>query len=199
MMIEQAVGVIHMSECRLLKVILERRDNHSEFVKGRYIINSDTIYVDASLELGREYLEKIHNLPEWARFLWQHNIVDLQSGEFLDKYGKMVKVTLRTRVMSSYFLIEEDYFYPEYDFLQRSLMILVPCPYAFGNPRASGFFLHRITFWEAGKTPCHGKLQMEEYIAESVNIKRLIEAKVGNLETFTHGMISSPVNYSNFR
>jgi hypothetical protein len=191
-LMEEAVGIVHTSECRSLKGMLEHNNGLTEFVKGRYIINSDTIYIDAPLELGRQYLENLHNLSEWAHLLRLQDKLNSQTDEFFDEYGKTVKAKFKTHLFSSYFLIEQDYFYPKYNFIQRSPVVLIPCFYAFGNPRATGFLFHRITFWEPGKSLCHGKLQMEDYIAESINVKRLLEAKAGNIETFAHGMSYFP-------
>lgn len=69
---------------------------------------------------------------------------------------------------------------------------MIPCSYAFADPSASGFILHRITFWKTGETLPHGKLQIEDYGAESMNIKRFLEAKAGNFESFNRGMSYIP-------
>jgi hypothetical protein len=131
-------------------------------------------------------------MGDWAHLLRPHGEIDLQSGEFLDEYSQTVKVTLRTHNLSKYYLIEQDYFYPDYGFLQRCPVILIPCSYAFSNPSASGFIQHRITFWKVAEAPRHGKLQIQDYSAESINIKRLLEAKAGNLETFERGISYLP-------
>jgi len=34
----------------------------------------------------------------------------------------------------------------------------------------------------------HGKLQIEDYGAESMSLKRLLESKAGNLDAFARGM-----------
>lgn len=191
-MMEQAIGLVHTSECRSLKGILERNADRTESAEGRYTIDTDTIYIDAPIELGVEYLGDLRNMGDWAHLLRPHGEIELQSGEFLDEYSQTVKVTLRTHNLSKYYLIEQDYFYPDYGFLQRCPVILIPCSYAFSNPSASGFIQHRITFWKAGEAPRHGKLQIQDYSAESINIKRLLEAKAGNLETFERGISYLP-------
>ena len=187
-MIMEGMHTVHTSECRSLKAILERQAGCTEAARGRYKIDTDTIYIDAPVEQVMEYLGDVRNVDEWAHLLRPNGEIGTQSGEFLDEYNQKVKVTFRTHNLSKYYLIEQDYYYPDYEFIQRCPVILIPCSYAFGNSSARGCIQHRITFWEVGQTPRHGKLQIEDFGAESMNIKRLNEAKAGNLETFARGM-----------
>jgi hypothetical protein len=187
-MIMQGIETVHTSECRSLKGILERNAGHTEPAAGRYTIATDTIYIDAPLELGAEYIADLRNTDEWAHLLRSRGDVSSTSGEFLDEYDQTVKARYRKHALSSYYLIEQEYYYPDYGLYQRSPVLLIPCSYAFGNSSAGGFIQHRITFWKPGETPRHGKQQIEDYGAESMNIKRLLEAKAGNLETFARGM-----------
>jgi hypothetical protein len=191
-MIMEGIHTVHTSECRSLKGILERRAGHKSSVAGRYHIETDSIYVNAPIEMGVEYLQDLRNLDQWAHLLRAQGEVDPQSGEFKDEYDQTVKVSLRMHKLSKYYLLEQDYFYPEYGFIQRCPVILIPCSYAFNDPEAPGFIQHRITFWETGKAPAHGKLQMEDFGAESMNIKRFMESKAGNLATFDLGMSYMP-------
>ncbi|MFS0514064.1 scytonemin biosynthesis cyclase/decarboxylase ScyC [Nostoc sp. UIC 10607] len=186
MMIE-AVGTIHTSECRSLKGILERKAGHTAAVVGRNFIDSETIYIDAPIEMGVEYLSNLRNMDEWSHLLHPHGEISPQSGEFLDEYDQKVKVTLQLHNLNKYYLLEQDYFYPDYGFIQRSPVMLIPAAYAFGDPSASGFIQHRITFWKVDQPLPHGKLQIEDFMSESINIKRLLEAKAGNLDTFARG------------
>jgi len=94
---------------------------------------------------------------------------------------------LRTNKLEEYYLIEQDYFHPQHNFTQRSPTFLIPLSYAFGAPEIPGFLLHRITFWKNGDVPHHGKLTIDDFGAENMNIKRLLEAKAGNLDTFALG------------
>ena len=71
--------------------------------------------------------------------------------------------------------------------MQRSPTFLIPLSYAFGDPEVPGLLLHRITFWKSGVVPRHGKLTIDDFGAENMNIKRLLEAKAGNLATFALG------------
>lgn len=187
-MIMEGIHTVHSSECRSLKAILERKAGCTEAAQGRYKIDTDAIYIDAPIELAHEYLGDLRNMDEWAHFLRPQGEIEPQSGEFLDEYDQKVKVTFRTHDLSNYYLIEQDYFYPDHGFTQRCPVIIIPCSYAFGDPSARGCIQHRITFWEGGKAPRHGKLQVEDFGAESMNIKRFLEAKAGNVETFARGM-----------
>jgi hypothetical protein len=187
-MIMEGIHTVHTSECRSLKAILERQTGCTEAAQGNYKIDTDTIYIDAPIEVAIEYLRDLRNIDEWAHLLRPRGEITPQSGEFVDEYDQKVKVTFRTHELNKYYLIEQDYFYPDYGFIQRCPVILIPCSYAFGNESARGCIQHRITFWPEGKVPHHGKLQIEDFGAESMNIKRFLEAKAGNFETFARGM-----------
>jgi hypothetical protein len=191
-MIMEGIHTVHTSECRSLKAILERNAGHTQAATGRYKIQTDSIYIDAPLESAVEYLSDLKNLGDWCHLLRPLGEIKDQSGEFLDEYNQTVKVSVRTHALSEYYLIEQDYFYPEHQFIQRCPVLLVPCSYAFGDPEAKGLIQHRITFWPINSPLHSGRLQIEDYGAESMNIKRLLEAKAGNLETFARGMSYLP-------
>ncbi|MFQ4144827.1 scytonemin biosynthesis cyclase/decarboxylase ScyC [Chlorogloeopsis sp. ULAP02] len=191
-MIMEGIRTVHICESRSLKAILERNEGIKEAAQGEYTVDSDTIYIDAPIELALEYLADIRNIENWSHMLRAHGEITHQSGNFLDEYNQTVKITFRTHTLNDYYLIEQDYFYPDYQFLQRCPTLLIPCSRAFNDPSARGFILHRIAFWKVGKTNRHGKLQMEDYGAENMNIKRLLEAKAGNFETFARGMSYIP-------
>lgn len=193
-MIMEGIHTVHTSECRSLKAILERKAGCIEAMAGRYQIATDTIYIDAPIEVAIDYIGNLQNLDQWAHLLRSQGEVSPQSGEFLDEYDQTVKVTFRTHQLSNYYLVEQDYYYPKYNFIQRSPVIIIPCSYAFGNPEARGCIQHRISFWNPDKPPHHGKLQLEDFGAESMNIKRFVEAKAGNFETFAQGMSYLPVS-----
>jgi hypothetical protein len=191
-MIMEGIHTVHTSECRSLKAILERQAGHRQAAVGQYKTQTDSIYIDAPVEMGVEYVENLQNLNEWAHLLRAQGDIQPQSGEFLDEYDQQVKVTFRTHQLGQYYLIEQDYFYPEHQVMQRCPTLLIPCSYAFGDASARGFIQHRITFWPADSTLRCGKLQLEDYGSESMNIKRLLEAKSGHLETFAQGMSYLP-------
>ena len=191
-MIMEGIHTVHSSECRSLKGNLERKAGLTQAAKGRYYIDVDTMYIDAPVEMGAEYLKDVRNLDEWAHLLHPQGEITPESGEFTDEYGQKVIATFRLNSLSKYYLLEQEYFYPEYNYYQRSPAVLIPCAYAFNDPGASGFIQHRISFWKVGESLPHGKLQIEDYGAESMNIKRTLEAKAGNTETFARGMSYIP-------
>jgi hypothetical protein len=191
-MIMQGIHTVHTSECRSLKAILERQAGHTQAAKGRYEIKSDTIYVDAPIDLGVEYLSNLHNLDEWSHLVRPNGEIKSDTGKFKDEYGQDVKISLRLHTLSKYYLLEEEYFYPDYAFYQRAVALLIPTAYAFGDPEARGFILHWITFWKTNDSFAHGKLQIEDFGAESMNIKRFLEGKAGNLQSFDRGMSYIP-------
>ncbi len=191
-MIMEGIHTVHSSECRSLKGNLERKAGLTQAAKGRYYIDVDTMYIDAPVEMGVEYLKDVRNLDEWAHLLHPQGDISPKSGEFVDEYGQRVIATFRLNSLSKYYLLEQEYFYPDYNYYQRSPAVLIPCAYAFNDPSASGFIQHRISFWKVGEDLPHGKLQIEDYGAESMNIKRTLEAKAGNTETFARGMSYIP-------
>jgi len=191
-MIMEGIKTVHLCETRSLKAILECDAGLTAAAQGCYTVDTDTIYVDAPIELGVEYLADLRHMGAWAHLLRPSGEITPQAGEFLDEYQQRVKVTFRTHALNDYYLIEQDYFYPDHQFLQRCPTLLIPCSRAFNDPSANGFILHRIAFWKAGSAPHHGKIQIEDYGAENINIKRLLEAKAGNLETFARGMSYLP-------
>ena len=193
-MIMQGIETVHTSECRSLKAILERNAGKTEAARGRYKIDTDSIYIDAPIELGFEYLQDLRNMEDWAHFLRVDGNIAPDSGIFVDEYNQKVEVSLRTHDLNNYYLIEQNFHYPDDNFTQRCPTVIIPCSYAFNDPDARGFIQHRITFWPVHQSLRRGKLQIQDYGAESMNIKRLLEAKAGNTETFGRGMSYKPTD-----
>ena len=191
-MIMEGIQAVHNSECRALKAALERRAGLTEAAQGRYRVAADTIYIDAPIDLAAEYIGDARTMEEWSHLLRPEGEVRSDGGDFRDEYGQDVEVTFRTHRLADYRLVEQDFYYPKYDFLQRCPVLLIPCSHAFGDPAAQGVLHHRITFWNTGAPPRHGKLQIEDFGAESMNVKRQLEAKAGNLDTFARGMSYTP-------
>lgn len=191
-LIMEGIHTVHTSECRSLKGNLERKGGHSTAAKGRYYIDTDTIYVNAPIEMGVEFISDLRNMDDWAHLLHADGEIAPHSGEFRDEYDQKVKVTLRLQSVSKWYLLEQEYFYPDYGFYQRCPVLLIPASYAFGDAEAPGFIQHRITFWKVGEQLPHGKLQIEDFGSESLNIKRLLEAKAGNLDTLAQGLSYMP-------
>ncbi|MGF1479810.1 MAG: scytonemin biosynthesis cyclase/decarboxylase ScyC [Cyanophyceae cyanobacterium] len=193
-MIMQGIETVHTSECRSLKAILERNAGTTAAAQGRYRIDADTIYVDAPGELGFEFLKDLRNMDDWAHLLRADGEVGTESGNFLDEYNQQVEVSLQAHDLNNFYIVEQSFYYPNDDFMQRCPTVIIPCSYAFGDPSAQGFIQHRITFWPTQNPLRRGKLQIHDFGAESMNIKRLLEAKAGNTQTFARGMSYQPAD-----
>jgi hypothetical protein len=175
-----------------LKANLERKEGLTSAAKGKHFVDTDTIYVDAPIEMGIEFLQDLRNMDDWAHLLRPNGEISESEGEFLDEYDQKVKASVQLHSLSKYYLLEQEFYYPEHEYYQRTPMLLIPASYAFADPEAPGFIMHRISFWKADKSQVHGKLQMEDFGAESMNIKRMLENKAGNLESFNRGMSYIP-------
>ncbi|HZS53167.1 MAG TPA: scytonemin biosynthesis cyclase/decarboxylase ScyC [Bryobacteraceae bacterium] len=192
-MIMQGIQTVHNSEARSLKAVLERRAGLTEAAQGLYRIEADTIYINAPIEMAAEFMGDLRTMETWSHLLKPAGSIERERGVFLDEYGQTVEVTLRTNQLEDYYLVEQDYFHPQHNSMQRSPTFLIPLPYAFGDASAPGILLHRITFWKNGAAQRHGKLTIDDFGAENMNIKRLLEAKAGNLATFALGKSYVPV------
>jgi len=191
-MIMEAISAVHRSECRALKAALERRAGLTEAARGRHRLDADTIYIDAPIDLAASYIGDARTMEAWSHLLRPEGEVLRDGGRFRDEYDQEVEATFRTHKLGDYRLVEQNFYYPKHDFLQRCPVLLIPCAYAFGDPAAPGVIHHRITFWDALAPPRHGKLQLEDFGAESLNVKRRLEAAAGNLETFQRGLSYTP-------
>jgi hypothetical protein len=191
-MIMQGIQTVHNSEARSLKAALEREAGLTEAAIGRHRIETDTIYVNAPIEMAAEFLGDLRTMEHWSHLLKPAGTIEPEHGTYLDEYRQTVEVTLRTTRFQEYYLVEQDYFHPQHNTVQRSPTFLIPLSYAFGDPNAPGFLLHRITFWKNGAASRHGKLSIDDFGAENMNIKRMLEAKAGNLATFALGQSYIP-------
>ena len=186
-MIMQGIHTVHTAEIRSLKGALERKAGLTEAAHGRFEVKTNSIFVDAPYQLAADYLGDLRNLGEWGFLVKPSGAVDAREGAFTDEYGQKVEVVLRRHDLGHYAILEFEHRYGS-GFVQRNCMFLVPCSYAFGNPEAKGFVQHRVAFFEKEALPKHGKLQIEDYGAESMSLKRVLENKAGNLESFGRGM-----------
>ena len=65
-MIMQGIAAVHQYESRGLKAALERREQLGAPAQGRWRVETDTMYVDAPIELAVAELSDPKRLPLWA-------------------------------------------------------------------------------------------------------------------------------------
>ena len=186
-MIMQGIHLVHTAEIRSLKGALERKAGLTEAARGKWDVQTSSIFVDAPLDLAAGYLGDLRNLGEWAFSVHPDGSVGADTGRFTDEYGQQADVQVRRHDLGNYVILEFEHRYGKFDLVQRNLLMLVPCSYAFGNPKAQGCIQHRVAFFEKQELPRHGKLQIEDYGAESMSLKRILENRAGNLMSFGRG------------
>ena len=186
-MIMQGIQTVHNSEVRALKAALERKAGLTEAARGTWRIEADTIYVDAPPDMIAGFIGDLRTMPGWSHLLKPQASITREHGSFLDEYGQTVEVTMRTNRLEDYVLIEQDYHHPSFGTWQRSPTLIIPLAHAFGAPSVPGALVHRMTFWNDAAPARHGKLGIEDFGAENMNIKRQLEAKAGNLASFARG------------
>jgi cytochrome P450 len=187
-MIMQGIAAVHHYEGRGLKAALERREGLTQPAKGRLSVLSDTMWVDAPIDMARELLADRQALNSWAPMF---RPVDAAAGSFVDEYARRVEVELTACELGDYVLVEQDYTYPDLGAVQRCPIVLIPSVRAFG-PDAPGFLLHRIAFIEGDGSQAFGRTTTPDLTAESMAIKRLLEARAGNVASFARGMSYRP-------
>ena len=186
-MIRDGVDVVHNSECRSLKARLEQNAGRDCAGIGRYAVDSTTIYIDADYDMVVDYVSDARNMAQWGHLFRAGKDVDVERGLFVDEYGRDVAVENRLIRLPKYAIVDHRVRYPERHFVQCSPMVIIPCSYALGNQSARGCFLHRIMFWTAAGEQTMGRLLSDDFSAESINMKRFLEAMAGNKETFAKG------------
>ena len=191
-MLMQGIHYVHTAEIRSLKGNLERRAGLKAAARGRFEVQTASIFVDAPLEMSSSFLGDLRNFAEWAYFIKPDGEPGPNAGRFRDEYGQPVEVEVRTHDFFNYVILEFAHHYRDQNYVQRNLMFLVPTAYAFGSPNAKGLIQHRIAFMEKGSPPAHGRLQIEDYGAEAMSLKRVLERKAGNLDSFARGMSYQP-------
>lgn len=171
--------IVHTSECRSLKAAMERKAGHGDAVRGKYRLDGDTMYIDVPIEDALEYLADLRNMDDWAHLLQADGEVQPLHGSFRDEYNKRVEARISIEQAAGFYTVEYDLFYPDFNYHERSVTLLMPTAYVFADPDSVGFIHHRITFWPVHGLPPHGKQCMEDYSSESLNIKRLLEVRFG--------------------
>ena len=187
-MIMQGIDLVHASEIRSLKAVLERQNGLRAAARPKWEIQTNSMFVDAPLDMAVDYLGDVANFAEWAYFIRPNG----GAGSFHDEYDQPVDVSIQRHDLSNYTVLEFEHRYRELNFVQRNLMFLVPTWHAFGVPGAQGIIQHRVTFFETGRPAAHGKLRIQDYGAEAMSLKRRLEHQAGNLESFGRGMSYEP-------
>jgi pulcherriminic acid synthase len=187
-MIMQGIAAVHHYEARGLKAALERGEGLTAPADGTSSLIADTMWVDAPIAMAREMLADRSSLARWAPLF---RPVDVAAGSFADEYDRRVEVTAEACDLGDYVLIEQSYAYPDLGEVQRCPIILIPSSRAFGKD-AGGFLLHRVAFVRRDGSQTYGRTQASELSAESMAIKRMLEAKAGNLASFARGMSYRP-------
>jgi hypothetical protein len=178
-MITQGLPTVHRSEARSLKGHLERRAGHRRAVPADLSLQSHTIYIDAPIETAVAYLTDVANATEWGYMLQR------EGHQVTDEYGHPCEFELTKHDLGAYQVLEHDTHYRQG--IVRTPMILVPAAYAFAQPEATGFILHRVSAWPSKGERTFGKLSPDDYDTELINAKRIIEARVGNLDSYARG------------
>jgi pulcherriminic acid synthase len=187
-MIMQGIAPVHHYEARGLKAALERGAGLGSPARGRWVLLSDTMWVDAPISLAREMLADRAGLAPWAPHF---RPLDAAAGSYLDEYARRVEVAFAACDLGDYVLVEQDYAYPDLGEVQRCPIVLVPSERAFGTG-APGFLLHRVAFVRADGAQAHGRTTAADLTAESMAIKRTLEARAGNVASFARGMSFRP-------
>ena len=180
-MIAQGLPTVHRAETRSLKAQLERRLGRWRGVPGRLALRSHTIYIDAPLDQAISYLGNSANAAEWGYLLRR------DEAQIFDEYDHPIEIRLTVRDLGEYQMIEHDTYYLETGAIIRAPLVLIPAAFAFAEPAAPGFVLHRVTAWPAGCTREIGKASSDDYDTEAINTKRILEAYAGNLEAYARG------------
>ncbi|HYX39095.1 MAG TPA: scytonemin biosynthesis cyclase/decarboxylase ScyC [Oligoflexus sp.] len=187
-MIKEAIDVVHTSECRSLKARLEQRNGQTQASIGQMRVDSDTIYIDAPVSEVVKLIGDIRQFDKWAHLYKKSGAVTPERGEFTDEYGRNSVVSHKVHDVGLYSIVDQRCYYPEYNNTQHSLALVIPTSYALGNQTARGCFHHRVTFWNQSEQSLLGRLVIEDFGAEAINIKRFAEAAAGNMSTFSLGI-----------
>ena len=174
-MIMQGIAAVHHYEGRGLKAALERAEGLTGPAAGSLEVISDTMWVDAPVASAGALLSDAAELPAWAPHL------RADGDAFADGYGRRVEAACTATDLGGTVLIEHDY--RDEDGLLRCPIVLLPCGGVFGAD-AAGFLLHRIAFVRPGET----RVTAQGLCAESMAIKRILEARAGNTQSFARGM-----------
>jgi hypothetical protein len=186
-LIMEGIDIVHTSETRALKASLESRAGHSSPVLGRHRLRTETVYVDAPVELVTTLVGDVTQVGEWTHL---RHIVDVATpthARLRDEYGRMLQLEHKVHRYGSSVLIESDATYDNGQWQVRTPTLITPCSYAFGESKARGCLVHRMTFVPT-TGPGAAEFPQDDMAAENLNIKRVAEGRAGNLESLGRGL-----------
>jgi len=180
-MITEGLAVVHRAEMHSLKAQLERREGIRRPIDGSLELKSHTIYVEAPIDTVVSYLGELKNATEWGYLM-------RKEGERLfDEYDHPIEISVKAHDCGNYHIIEHDTHYLESGVVVRAPFFVTPSAYAFAAPDAPGCIVHRMTGWPVHGPRAHGKASPDDYDAEAINGKRIMEAKAGNMAAYARG------------
>jgi hypothetical protein len=185
-MISEGLPTVHRSEARSAKAQLERRAGRRRAVAGELALRSHTIYIDAPLDQALPYLADPAHAATWGYLLRRDD------ARLFDEYDRPIEIRLAVRDLAGYHMIEHDTHYLETGAVVRAPILLFPAAFAFAQPGASGFLLHRISAWPTAGERALGKTSPDDYDTEAINAKRILEARAGNLAAYARGCSYQP-------
>ena len=174
-MIPEGMPAVHNAESHSLKAVLESGRGMASAVTGKHALRSHTIYIEAPLEQAVTYFSDPANVTDWGFMLHR------EGTQILDEYDRPLDIRITFHDLGPYKLIEHDSHYGE--IVVRTPIVLVPSTYAFGRDDAPGLIMHRISAWPRTV----GKGSTDDYLAEAINAKRIVERRAGVLDAFGRG------------
>lgn len=183
-MIKEGLPTVHRSEARSLKAQLERRESCRQPAKGDLELKSHTIYVDAPLAESVAFL--MENPTQWGY------LMRADGDKLYDEYDREIRLEMKHHDLGEYRVIEHNVHYAGTSTVVRTPFVLIPASYAFAQPAARGFVLHRISAWPAAGERELGKQSPDDYDTEAINAKRILEGRAGNLATYARGCSYMP-------
>jgi hypothetical protein len=183
-MIKQGLPTVHRSEARSLKAQIERRAGHRAPVQGELDVRSHTIYIDAPLADAAEVLADPARATEWGYLMRR------DGARLYDEYDREIEIRIVQHDLGEYRILEHETRYVGSEHRVRTPIVSIPAAYAFAQPAAPGFIMHRISAWPAQRTA--GKQSPDDYDTEAINAKRILEARAGNLTTYARGCSYEP-------
>jgi hypothetical protein len=177
--IAEGIATVHRAEARSLKGHLEKRQGHRAAVPGTLELAAHTVFADAPFEIATAYLADPVNATEWGYMI--RRVGD----RIVDEYDRSCELVLGAKDCGEYRLIEHATSYADGTVIRAPLLVF-PTSYAFARPGEAGVILHRITGWPANGRAL-GKQTIDEYNAETLASKRILEAKAGNVGSYALG------------